>query len=265
MNNRGYLLSSIGVVVLLGGLARPAHAVKQTNYAMGAACQPASLLNVVSPLTYTNAGVMNQGLLAVDVICPLTWSKQQAVASWQNLARGRHRGRLARPSGRSGRLVRPNWGCTLAYQTAGGSLSMQNLADSVPASGGHAQHGVRCRWSAPYRPRWAFRDSRSTCASPAPTNPGDASRDRLRSSVAAETRVGTELHVVAIALVVKRPLEQLEPATRLVAAGFGLSASRKACAGFGGIGMQIPIQAAQKFRTASRSSHCHSGRHSGRI
>jgi hypothetical protein len=132
MKTRGYLLSSIGVVVLLGGLARPAHAVKQTNYAMGAACQPATLLNVVSPLTYTNAGVMNQNLLPVDVVCPLTWSKQQAVASWQNLAEvDIEVDWLGLPAGVTG-LFGPTWGCTLAYQTAGGSLSMQNLPIPYP-------------------------------------------------------------------------------------------------------------------------------------
>lgn len=75
MDRRGWWLCSIAVAVLLAGLARPAHAAKQFVYVSGASCQPDGLIFAVSPLTYTNYGVVYEGLNTVDVVCPITWAK----------------------------------------------------------------------------------------------------------------------------------------------------------------------------------------------
>ena len=141
MNKRGYWLCSIAVVVLLGGLARPAHAGKQFNYAMGAACQPAGLLSAVSPLTYTNSGFMIQSL----TLDRRDLSGRLGEAGRPDRAdrgRARHRGRLA--SCRSAYRHRPN-ACSLSYQSAGGSLTMQPLPIPypVPANMRNMAYGAR--------------------------------------------------------------------------------------------------------------------------
>ena len=128
MNKRGYWLCSLAVVVLTGGLARPAHAGKSFNYTMGAACQPSGLFGVVSPLTYTNSGFMIQGLTPVDVVCPVSWARPAVPA-------GLIVGELdievdwVLPPG----IPAPTASaCSLSYQSAGGSLSTSPLPISYP-------------------------------------------------------------------------------------------------------------------------------------
>lgn len=127
MNHRGYWLCSVFVAVLLGGLARPAYAGKSFNYAMGAVCQPASLISAVSPLTYTSSGFMNQGLAAVDVICPISWAKPAAPA-------GLIVGELDIqidwnvPFG----VPPPPTACSLTFQSTGGSYTNQPFPIPYP-------------------------------------------------------------------------------------------------------------------------------------
>lgn len=127
MSKRGYWLCSIAVVALLAGLARPAHAVKSLNYAMGAVCQPASLISVVSPLTYTNSGFLVEGLSSVDVVCPITWAKPTVPAG---LIVGEVDIEVdwLLPFG----VPAPINACSLSYQSLGGSLSMQALPIPYP-------------------------------------------------------------------------------------------------------------------------------------
>jgi hypothetical protein len=131
MTTRSRLVGSIFVALVLGALASPAYAVKQTNYSMGASCQPATLLDVLTSVTYTNSGIMVNGLTIGTVICPISWSKQ-VISTWQNLEKVDIQvDWLGLPSGTTG-ILGPNWGCSLAYQSAGGSLSMQNLPIPYP-------------------------------------------------------------------------------------------------------------------------------------
>lgn len=127
MNKRGYWLCSFVVAVLLGGLARPAHAGKQFNYVMGAACQAAGLNAAVSPLTYTNAGFMLQSLTSIDVICPVTWAKP-AVPTGLIVGELDIEVDWLLPFG----VPAPINACSISYQSLGGSLTMQPLPVPYP-------------------------------------------------------------------------------------------------------------------------------------
>ena len=118
------------VAVVLGGLSRPLPAATQTNYANGAACQPAKFMGVLPSVTYNASGIwVDTG--SADLICPITWSKQP-ITPWQNLAKVDIQvDWLGLPS-----TIPPissqTWGCSLAYQSPGGSLTYADLPISYP-------------------------------------------------------------------------------------------------------------------------------------
>ncbi len=134
MDRRGWWLCSIAVAVLLAGLARPAHAAKQFVYVSRASCQPDGLIFAVSPLTYTNYGVVYEGLNTVDVVCPITWAKP-------TVPTGQIVGELD---------IQVDWlspgqtpSCSLGYWGPAGTFRDAGLANSVPGTDSHDQYESR--------------------------------------------------------------------------------------------------------------------------
>jgi hypothetical protein len=124
------LLSSC-FFLLLGALARPAHAVKRISFQHGAGCQAKkTALGLLPFFSYVNAGVIVDGPTA-DFICPIPWSKE-GLSTWEVLDKlDVHVDWLGLPSGPLPPPT-PAWGCTLIYETTGGSLYMQALPVPYP-------------------------------------------------------------------------------------------------------------------------------------
>src|SRR5882724_6263004 len=124
-------LLSTSLFLLLPALARPAQAAKRINFEHGAGCQPKkTILGLLPAISYVNAGIMVDALTA-DLICPIPWSKE-GLSTWELLDKVDVTvDWLGLPSG-TPVTTTPAWGCTLVYESSGGSLYMQNLPIPYP-------------------------------------------------------------------------------------------------------------------------------------
>jgi hypothetical protein len=131
MTKRRLALLSSSLLLLLGARARPAEAAKRVSFAHGSTCQAKrNSLGLLPAISYSNAGVMVDALTA-DLICPIPWSRE-GLTSWDLLDKVDITvDWLGLPSGLASTFT-PTWGCTLVYESAGGTLYTTPLPVTYP-------------------------------------------------------------------------------------------------------------------------------------
>jgi hypothetical protein len=132
MTKQRLALFSTSVALLTAMQAGPAAAAKRINFEHGAACQPKkNSLGLLPAISYVSSGVIVDALSA-DLICPVPWSKE-GLSTWDLLDKVDITvDWLGLPSTNSVLPISPNWGCTLVYESSGGSLYMQSLPVPYP-------------------------------------------------------------------------------------------------------------------------------------
>lgn len=143
---RTLAFSSLAVMLTVLGLAGPAHAVKRLTYSHGATCQPMQNPDGTMPnIAYTNAGVVVNSTSATFV-CPIDWSKDP-LSTWALLDKvDVSVDWLGLPSTATNALFGPNWGCSLVYESAGGTTFVTGLPVSYPMPAGLASVAYAALW-----------------------------------------------------------------------------------------------------------------------
>ncbi len=143
---RASVFSALVVVLALAGLAGPAHAVKRLSFSHGSTCQPMQNADGTMPnIAYTNAGIIVNSISA-NLICPINWSKDP-LTTWALLDKVDLEVEwLGLPAGAATAVFGPNWGCSLVYESAGGTTFVTNLPVTYPLPAGLSSVAYAALW-----------------------------------------------------------------------------------------------------------------------